>query len=372
MKRLILPLIALAAGWAAAQEAAPRSKFRYIAHVTRAGGGFQTTLLLSNNASTAKTVEVFAYRADGERLDPPARFTVPPNTVVERPLAQIHEDASHLTISGSKRVLVSVRYDPAGGTTSLSPHLHESDLIAGRHKIFPGAAAGEAYWEGAAVLNLTPRANLATVEPNAIFTALRTLEGETLATHSFELYAFSKQLLIFSDLFPALKDLPPKSYYFEIASTAPLGVISLMGNRDTGDFAAAYPTAPAAVEDVIQGEPGPNVTLDYRVADAFLEDDLLSLSVAADYSCRSQGSLFWDGSIKESFPVQVDVLFGFSASFPLCQGLETVQTFAFDTGVIVDAFRQGDGQGPIIVNLIDAEGETIQSFTLAVPAAETR
>jgi len=370
MKPIAVLLIWLAAALAVAQDV---SGFRYIAHLPREDGGFNAVLLLSNSAPSEKTVYLTGYTLTGERIQPIVRLDLAPGAIEERPVAQLLPNASHLTIAGSKRVLVSVRYDPSDGPTKLSPYLHESGQVANHHHIYPGTPQGDAYWEGAAILNLTPKSSLATVEPNPVFIALKNLNDEPLASHILELNAFAKQLVLFGDLFPQAKELAPKSFYYEITSQAPLAVVSLMGNLESGDFAAAPPTAPPAVDEVTRGVPGPDFADDYSLISAVLESDVLTLRVSEDLSCRFQPTLYWDGNIKESFPVQADIVFGFAGSLPVCLGVAAESEFEFDISSVVDGYLADPAARlPMIINLIDTEFNTLETFLIEVEPGKAR
>ena len=348
------------------QETGADEPVRYITHITQPGGGFQTTILFNNMAASEKFIDVSGYDRDGNILFDSVRVNIPSRTIYERSIGELlSNEVSHLTLSGSKHVLVSVRYDHTNGGRGFSPHLHESTLQANRYQVYPGVPDGNGYWEGAAVVNLMFRPGLLTRPVTPVQILLKTMENQTIASHTIELAGGAKSLVVFSTLFEEIKDAAANKYFYEVRSTVPLGVTALMGNLNTGDLASAHPAAPLLADGVVRRDLNTIANLSYDIQKSSLDSEILTLQVRYDESCNFQPILYWSGNFLESFPVQTKVKLGLENNGAACLDSAVNPELEFDLGLITQEYlRGGERIDPIIVHLLDKDDNTIETFTL--------
>jgi len=343
---------------------------RYITHIARNGGGFKSVLILNNGASTEKKISIQPISDSGEYLSGFLQVSLAPRTIEEISIPEKFPLAtSHLLISGSKRILVSVRYDSDGGPEGLQTHLHESSLTESRYQIYPGTPVGGSYWEGAAIVNLIPKfpgeAPPVLSENPDIVIQLKNKQNFLLAEHRFPLGNSAKALKVFGDIFPQIGELVHNSYYYEVSSTVPLGVTALMGNLERNDIASAHPAAPLQADEVIEGNLNTLEPADYNLLKADLEADVLTLNISYDGSCLFTPALIWSGNFMESSPVQTEVQLTLLGKNPFCLDLISTREMEFDLGLINREYMGTGGKpDPIIVHVLDSKGERFASFTL--------
>ncbi len=343
---------------------------RYITHVARQGGGFKSSLILNNGASTSKMISVQPIADSGEYLFPVLQITLQARSIDE---ISVHEvfpvNTSHLLISGSRRILVSVRYDSEGGQEGLQTHLHESSLTDNRYQVYSGTPVGGSYWEGAAIVNLIPNfpGEGPPIEPqdSEVLVQLKNKQNELLGEYRFPLANSAKALKVFGEIFPQIENLAHNSYYYEISSSAPLGVTALMGNLERNDIASAHPAAPLQADEVIQGNLNSLNPPSYTLVDVSLHDDILTMHVNYDGSCLFTPTLIWSGNFMESNPVQTEVQFTLLGKNPLCLGIAVSRELEFDLGLINRELMGGDGKpDPIILHILDQKGERFDTVVL--------
>ena len=344
---------------------------RYITHITQEGGGFTSHLLFNNGSSTDKEVVLQAYSSAGVLLMDNIRLLIDARSIQRHRAAVIlPENTSYILIGGSKRVLVSVRYDTIKGSRGMSTHLHESNQAAKRYHVYPGVPSGGTHWEGAAIVNLTPvppeGAPPVQVMPPEVSIILRDKSDQVIAIHTLTLASGAKALEVFQNIFPQLETMSASDYYYEISAEVPLGVTALMGNVATNDIASAHPAAPLEVTDLIRGDLDNLPNTEYSILDATLETEVLSIRLSYDPSCNFEPTLFWNGNFQESFPVQTRIKVGLVGQGVFCLDTIASQELEFDLDLINQAYAEANGNRlhPIVVHLLDENDQIFRSFTL--------
>ena len=344
---------------------------RYITHITSPGGGFASAIILNNSGSTAKEVNLSPYDTQGRLLSQAITVTVKARTISEVAVSDtLPPDTSHFLISGSRRVLVSVRYDSTSGVRGLWTNLHESDLAETKYHIYPGTPPESRFWEGAAIVNLVPNPlgeepPVDVAAPKVEIDLINRESNNVIARHTFDLHSSAKALKVFGSIFPEARFLASNTFYYEIRSTVPLGVTALMGNLVTNDIASAHPAAPLSAEDVVNGDIRNLDHVDYKLFSAELDEDVISIRFAFDVSCRFTPTLFWSGDFMESQPPQTQLKLALLGSSRTCLGTEASLVKEFDLGSITRSYLGSNGKPmPITINLMDGNDNVFESFTL--------
>ena len=125
---------------------------RMIAHVTREGGGFTTTIQVENLSAQDQDYSLAAFKADGAAY-PVFQGALTAGEVRALSVADVvgpGQDISHFSFDGDDRVKVSVVYDFAAGNGSPA-HVRANDEQASIWRIFPGD--WDHVFDGIAIVN---------------------------------------------------------------------------------------------------------------------------------------------------------------------------------------------------------------------------
>jgi len=168
---------------------------RWIAHVTRFGGGYTTQFTFQNRTNSQESVVLAGFLADGTSAAS-VQVDVPAGTSVMRSHEELfgNTEISHFQIVGSSDVVVSAAYKIAQGEGA-SAHVHESSSIGESFWIYTGET--EYIFDGMAAINLGNA-------PAQITATMWDSQGNLIDQVTIEeaLPPFSKTLAVFGNLFP--------------------------------------------------------------------------------------------------------------------------------------------------------------------------
>ena len=168
------------------------SEKRWIAHVTRAGGGFQTTVHFRNIGARATTVTLRPYDAAGKTLTE-RTLNIGDGESRAYTTSELFggEEVSHFSIQGASDCLVTASYKAASGAGA-SAELNESDSPRTRWSIYQGE--WDVVFDGLALVNVSnapASVTLTQIDPS----------GETSATLTQNLGPGAKMLAVFDTSF---------------------------------------------------------------------------------------------------------------------------------------------------------------------------
>lgn len=209
----------LAISWGSATVLA---QFRMIPHVTRVGGGFDTTFYLENTEQETGVYQLQAFSMDGRMLGI-VSGSIPAGLVQRFTVADLFAstaEVSHvLILEGTQHIEVSVAYCKDSGAGSPA-HVRESSVQARRWRIFPGDWS--VAWDGFAVVQTGDQSADVWVRHydfrDTLIKSVKFLEA---------LEPASKGLYVLSTDFDDIPD-----SYFEISSEANLAITALRGTLD--------------------------------------------------------------------------------------------------------------------------------------------
>jgi len=207
--RLPILIVALLGSVAMAQ-------MRIIPHLTRAGGGFSTDLIMANISEVPIFFGMKPYLEDGSETTEVWQALDVGETIFVTPEALFFRtDVSHFTLlDDTTQVHITVAYQDANRRYSQA-HVPEGAPSASRWRIYPGSMSDVA--DGIAVVNTSGEA----LEVKA-----RQLDAQGVI-HEVDLFggrldAMAKGLYLFNDDFSIV----PNSY-FEIYADGPLAITAL-------------------------------------------------------------------------------------------------------------------------------------------------
>lgn len=124
---------------------------RWLAHLTRANGGFETEIYLSNTSSQSQTVILRGYTAAGSKIDEMSLTLA----AGQRRMLAVEgllpgERPTHLAVLGDSAVLATAAYR-VKGDQSVRAHLAEAGASARRYLLHLGEA--DLVFDGIAVIN---------------------------------------------------------------------------------------------------------------------------------------------------------------------------------------------------------------------------
>ena len=195
---------------------------RLIPHVTRADGGFTTSLIVANTGSEPESYSLSIYDESGVSGPSISGNLKPGRIQVYDPSAFSLPDGGYMSIFSSDSVSVTTVYQAVGENNGPA-HLGESKEASPAWRLYPGNET--ITWDGAALVNLGA-SNAETV------VVLKNVAGEILESVELE-WALpgQKQLLFLTGLFTPRED----GSYYEIRSNQPLALTALRGTWN-GDF----------------------------------------------------------------------------------------------------------------------------------------
>lgn len=194
---------------------------RLFTHVTSSGGGFKTTLILSNLTSSNANYSLQPYDKVGNPLTPVSGTLAPGSTSYSGSLTLFNgEPVSHFTITGD--IYVAGNYlANSGGSPA---HVGETNLIAYGWRLWPGD------WnlviDGLAIVNL----GACNADDLVIFQL--DSNGQVLAQAPIPtMLPYSKSLILLDSLFT-----PVPNAIFEIRGSNELSLMALRFNKPAFDL----------------------------------------------------------------------------------------------------------------------------------------
>lgn len=205
---------------------------RWIPHVTRVGGGFETRVFFHNSAQGASTVNLTPYSLDGQPLAV-QQVTVQAESVLVRTAAELFGSASvsHFQVDGPAELAVSAAYK-ASGTTGASAHVHQTDDSRLEFLLFPGERS--LVFDGMALVNVGNA-------PSVVKVSQLSSTGAVLAQVEIQqaLPLHAKALVTFDSLFAE-----QAGATLRVSTSQPAVVVFLRGNPVGSNPAYLY-TNPA-------------------------------------------------------------------------------------------------------------------------------
>jgi Leucine-rich repeat (LRR) protein len=207
---------------------------RWIPHITRSGGVFETHILISNYSSEPGTIQLNAFDENGQFLESEV-LLLAGNERYTNSLSQLFtsDAVSHLGILGSDEVVVTAGYKTSLGSGATA-HCKESHLSGYEFWIYTGE--WDIVFDGLALINIGEESSTVTITS---FDG----EGNQIAETHFdtELAPFAKQLAVFSDL------LPEQTKLVRVTTTQPSMATFLRGTLPGFLPGFLYETTPVIV-----------------------------------------------------------------------------------------------------------------------------
>lgn len=196
---------------------------RLVPHITAAGGGFDSRLIVTNLTSTNQTFTLSAYDTDGNPLDDFSDSIATGRTQfyeIEDMFGSL--PVSHMFLDNVDQVTVAAEYR-ANFIGAGTAHVPISDRRATSWQLYPGNTA--VTWDGFAVVNTGN-------EPTDVIVTQRAANGTPIQSRTAvdNLPTLAKGLYVISGQF---NDQPGS--YFEISADQPLALTALRGSQ-TSDF----------------------------------------------------------------------------------------------------------------------------------------
>jgi len=224
----------------------PKDRARWISHITRTGGGFETDLFARNSGNIGATVTLTPYASDGSSLTPRLAALLP-NEVLRLPTATAFggEPVSHFSIEGDSSIRVAVGYR-AAGDAGVTAHVNEQRGAGAAFVLYPEGQNAR-YFDGVALVNVG--------EDNAaVLVRQLTYDGAELAardlTETDPVPPRGKILFVLNDLFPQRDDA-----YFRIETSQPATMTALRGTFVGDPNPALWQVAPQAFRLVPKNNP---------------------------------------------------------------------------------------------------------------------
>jgi len=221
-----------ASGGGGGGHVVPDNSTRWVPHVTRAGGLFETLLTITNNSGNASSITLQPYDTAGARLSPqlvqlaPWEFgTWPTGTVFPS------QNVSHFSITGDSHVVVTAGYRLASGLGATA-HVNETSLRGNYFAMYPGE--WDTIFDGMALINLsTNRADISTSQVAK--------NGKVLSTKIFKrgLAPYAKTLAVFGNEFANVPD-----SLIQIQSSQEVAILLLRGTYPDASPGYLYQTSP--------------------------------------------------------------------------------------------------------------------------------
>jgi len=207
---------------------------RWIPHITRSGGVFETNILISNYSSEAGTIQLNAFNNSGQFIES-KNLLLTGNERKSSSLAQLFssDEVSHLGILGSDNMVVTAGYKTSLGSGATA-HIKESSVSGYEFWIYTGE--WDIVFDGLALINLGE-------EPSTVVLTSFDEDGLQIAetTLNSELPSFAKQLAVFADL------LPEQTRLVRVSTTQPAKATFLRGTLPGFLPGFLYETVPVIV-----------------------------------------------------------------------------------------------------------------------------
>lgn len=208
---------------------------RWLPHITRTTGGFNTTLTLYNRGQIDGTITLLAYDAEGVALANPT-IAVPAGTFMRILAASLYPgEMSHINITGSPDIVVTATYK--ANNDGASAQVNEQNQSGTRWLFYP--AEPDLVFDGLAILNVG--------DQPAVLDLRLFLENGTevgIARINSGLAPLHKQLVVISEVLPKTAD-----GAIEVVSSQPIQVVALRGSLGETTPFFLYQTAPVLVAE---------------------------------------------------------------------------------------------------------------------------
>ena len=192
-------------------------QMRMIPHLTRAGGGFTTTVIIENRSVDVRNYTLTPYDQSGVALDPFVR-SIGGQTVASFPATDIAESASHFAIEGED-ITVTVTYTSTSGGSPA--HVEETSRLGAAHRLFAGDWS--VVFDGFAAVNTgTEAADVMVTQKNSSGVIQEVVAIAGLAPNAKGLYIIGDPN---GSAFTA-----QDGVYYEISSTQELAITALRGD----------------------------------------------------------------------------------------------------------------------------------------------
>lgn len=204
--------------WAMAQT-------RIIPHLTRPGGGFETTLILANQTTETAAYTLTPFDEDGNALTP-VSGTLAASSTAAFPAAEILPNASHVLIVGDA-IQGTASYQAVAGSGSPA-QVPESTTQATSYRLYAGN--WDTIFDGFAVVNLGDTAN-------DVWVVQRGYDGTNIQSVKAlsQLAPNAKGLYIIGQPSGSEFEYDPNSY-FEVYADQTLAITALRGNIPGSTF----------------------------------------------------------------------------------------------------------------------------------------
>lgn len=254
------------------------SETRYIGHVPRSDGDFQSKLIFSNLGPRIKVVALKGFFYDSAFED--IEVVVEAGEYLEKELGElfVNPDVSHIYITGSKQISVSLRIGAKNNARGADALLHETNMEGDFFRIYPSTDPSDGdYWEGVAITNAQSSRD------NAVKISLFASDNaEPLAEQNLDLTYSDKQLVNLLELIPDVDALSTRSYYFQITSTSNIAVTVLRGSTSRLDVSTAAPMVRQLDKPTLTAFPEDSGTFRW----ARFEENVLSTSYFMPTPCH--------------------------------------------------------------------------------------
>lgn len=191
-----------------------------IAHVTRAGGGFQTDLNLANLGNSALQITLTAYDSNGNIASVVTPSLAAGATLFQDSQTLFQSDqVSHVTYTPNSDLSISAVYRLADNAAATPAHIPASQAVSTGWRLYPGNP--DQAWDGFAAVNTGDAGTDVRVRQ---FDAAGTMLAETTALSG--LVANGKGLYLIGAPFVNRAD-----SWYEISADQPLALTALRGNH---------------------------------------------------------------------------------------------------------------------------------------------
>ena len=219
------------------------SQSRIIPHLTQAGGGFSTTILIENRGSSSATLQLQPYTASGQALEN-TDVTIPGGTTLsEQAVVLLPDGSAYFHIEASNDIQVMVAYQVASGQGSPA-HLGETREQSTSWRIFPGN--WDIVFDGVAVVNLGTESTDVQIEHHLMDGSL--IQSLTALS---DLGPNQKQLYVIGSPSGSSFDSGIEGY-FDLKATQPIVMASLRGTPPNAPIGYLWENPPIRLEGQIQ------------------------------------------------------------------------------------------------------------------------
>lgn len=306
---------------------------RWISHVTRVGGGFETQVTLTNHSDQSADVTFQPYLSSGSRL-PLVTVSIPGYCFQTQNIMGLFgsSEVSHFSISGSADVSVTASYRLASGLGATA-HVNESSVVGTRFAMYPGE--WNIVFDGLALVNRFTHTSQ--IEVAQMSTGKGT--PKTLRKRAYAVDPYAKMLLVLDDEFEPLDDC-----IFRITSTQLFTPLFLRGTPPGVSPGYLYQTEPIVPGDLEHERWLPHVT----PVDAVFETNIFVTNFSSSAANVRLAPFAADGTAMQSQSLSVagngSIILPSSAAFPNLAvshfGIEGPQTC-----VVTAGYRIASGLG---------------------------